>query len=84
MDAPAGRGRATGEAGEHPHQTASASFTWTRKKITDALTACLKVFREENDDLFLGKKTLQRLCQSSMLLQILTHVHLERFSAHKL
>ena len=67
MDAPAGRGRATGEAGEHPHQTASASFTWTRKKITDALTACLKVFRKENEDPFLERnirKALSKLNSS--------------------
>lgn len=39
----------------------SASFTWTRKKIAEALTACLKVFREENDDPFLERNITKAL-----------------------
>ena len=55
MVAPAGRGRGRGQKGDHHHQSTSASFTWTRKKIEDVLTACLQVFRGENDDPFLER-----------------------------
>ena len=65
MDAPAGRGcgrgRGRGQGGDHHHQFTSASFTWTRKNIADALTVCLQVFRGDNDDSFLERNIRKAL-----------------------
>ena len=71
LDAPAVRGcfrcRGRGQGGDH-HQSTSASFTWTPKKIADALTACFQVLRGGNDDPFLErniKKAVSKLNATS-------------------
>lgn len=61
MDAPAGRR----QGWQHHHQTTSASFTWTQKKVADALTACLQVFRGNNEDPFLQRNITNALSKLS-------------------